>query len=77
VAAVVETAYDTVSNVRGGVREHLMGAARGATWHILTFFVPAVVVSVVLLAWQLHSRRSELLDAARTGSSSVRAALQS
>jgi hypothetical protein len=61
---VAETAYDTVSNVHGGVREHLMGAASGVTWIILVFFVPMVVISGVLLAWQLHARRSEALDSA-------------
>jgi hypothetical protein len=59
-----ETAYDTVTNIRDGVREHLMGAASGVTWMILVFFVPMVVVSAVLLAWQLHARRGEPLDAA-------------
>jgi hypothetical protein len=61
---VAETAYDTVSNIQGGVREHLMGAASGVTWFVLVFFVPMVVVSGVLLAWQLYSRRSESLDSA-------------
>ncbi len=56
------TAYDTVSNIQGGVREHLMGAASGVTWLVLVFFVPMVVVSTVLIAWQLYSRRGEALD---------------
>jgi hypothetical protein len=58
-----ETIYDTISNIRGGVREHLMGAAGGITWMILVFFVPMVVVSLGLIIWQLISRRSEALDA--------------
>jgi hypothetical protein len=61
---VAETVYDTVANIRGGVREHLMGAASGVTWLVLSFFVPMVVVSGVLLIWQLYSRRSEALDSA-------------
>jgi uncharacterized membrane protein YjgN (DUF898 family) len=61
---VAETAYDTVTNIHGGVREHLMGAASGVTWMILVYFVPAVVLSAVLLAWQLFARRGEALDAA-------------
>jgi len=56
---VAETVYDTFSNISGGVREHLMGAASGVTWMILVFFVPAVVVSAALLAWQLVARRGE------------------
>jgi L-asparagine transporter-like permease len=38
-----------------------MGAANGVTWMILVFFVPAIVVSVGLLVWQLVSRRHEVL----------------
>jgi hypothetical protein len=60
-----ETVYDTVTNIHGGVREHLMGAASGVTWMILVFFVPAVVVSCVLIVWQLYSRRGESLGPER------------
>jgi hypothetical protein len=60
---VAETAYDTVTNIHGGVREHLMGAASGVSWMILAYFVPMVVLSAVLLAWQLFARRGEALDA--------------
>jgi len=59
---VAETAYDTVTNIHGGVREHLMGAASGVSWMILVYFVPMVVLSAVLLAWQLFARRGEALD---------------
>jgi hypothetical protein len=58
----VETIYDTVSNIRGGVSDHLMGAASGLTWLILVFFVPMVVVSLLLLLWQLYARRIEAID---------------
>ena len=60
---VVETAYDTVTNIHGGMQEHLLGAASGPTWFILAFYVPAVVVSAVLIAWQLLSRYREPLVA--------------
>ena len=36
-----ETVYDTIANIRGGVREHLMGAANGVTWMILSFSLRA------------------------------------
>jgi hypothetical protein len=62
---VAETAYDTVTNIRGGVREHLMGAASGVTWMILTYFVPMVVVSCVLVVGQLYTRRGERLGSPR------------
>jgi hypothetical protein len=58
-----ETVYDTVSNIRGGVSEHLMGAAGGVTWMILVFFVPMITVSLALIIWQLLARRGEALDA--------------
>ncbi len=57
-----ETIFDTVTNIRGGMREHLMGAASGTTWLILVFYVPLVIVSVVLLLWQLSARHGEELD---------------
>ncbi|MBV9516561.1 MAG: hypothetical protein JO068_00435 [Hyphomicrobiales bacterium] len=59
---VLETAYDTVTNIRDGIHEHLMGAASGVTWLVLIFFVPALVVSTVVLSWQLYSRRGETLE---------------
>jgi hypothetical protein len=58
---VAETAYDTVTDIHGGIQEHLMGAASGTTWRTLVFFVPMVVVSTVLIAWQLYARRRETL----------------
>ncbi|HYS85466.1 MAG TPA: hypothetical protein VEN78_10760 [Bradyrhizobium sp.] len=60
-----ETAYDTVTNIHAGVQEHLMGAASSVTWLILVFFVPMVVVSGVLMVWQLYSRRNEGLGSDR------------
>ena len=60
-----ETILDTITNIRGGIREGLMGAAGGVTWLILAFYVPLIIVSLVLLMWQLYSRRSEALSAVR------------
>jgi hypothetical protein len=62
-----ETIYDTVANIRGGIREHLMGAASGVTWLILSFFVPLIVASLVLLIRQLYARRNEALDSLAAG----------
>jgi hypothetical protein len=59
---VAETVIDTVLNIRGGVEENLMGAATGVIWMILVFFVPAIVVGVGLLVWQLVTRRHEALS---------------
>ena len=62
---VVETVGDTVLNIRGGIEEHLMGAATGVVWMILVFFVPAIVVSTGLLAWQLVARRHQAIEGTR------------
>jgi hypothetical protein len=72
---VIETITDTVLNIRGGIEEHLMGAATGVVWMILVFFVPAVVVSIGLIAWQLAARRHEALSADRTRDQPVVAGL--
>jgi len=58
---VAETAFDTVTNVMGGIRERLFGAASGVTWFILSFYVPVIIVSLGLLVWQLYTRRGEAL----------------
>jgi hypothetical protein len=60
---VAETIYDTFLNIRGGIHEHLMGAARGVTWMTLGFYVPLLIVSLVLIIWQLYSRHGERLAA--------------
>ncbi len=59
VAVVLETAFDTVTNVMGGIRERLFGASSGVTWFILIFYVPAIIVSLALLVWRLSTRRGE------------------
>ncbi len=59
---IAETAYDTVTNIQGGMKEHLLGAASGPTWFILAFYVPAIVVTMLLIAWQLVSRFGKPLD---------------
>jgi hypothetical protein len=61
---VAETLFDTVSNIHGGMREHLFGAAGAVPWLILAFYVPLVIVSLVLLAWQLYAGRGEELASA-------------
>ena len=60
----LETVYDTIANIRGGVHEHLMGAASGVSWMVLAYFVPLVILSCMLIIWQLYSRRGEELDLA-------------
>ncbi len=74
---VAATIYDTVLNIRGGIHEHLMGAAGGVTWLTLGFYVPLLMVSLVLIIWQLYSRRGEALaPTARSEDRSRHAAMQ-
>src|SRR5262245_6216714 len=56
---VAETAIDLVNATIAGVREQLFASASGITWLILTFYVPLLWVSIVLIVWQLWSRRDE------------------
>ena len=70
---VVETATDTFLNIRGGMHENLMGAAGGVTWLILGFYVPLLMVGLVLIIWQLYARRGEAIDSA-AGASARRSA---
>jgi hypothetical protein len=44
-----------------GIREDAFATANAVTWLILTFYVPALWTSLVLLVWQLVARRSETL----------------
>jgi len=46
----------------GGIQAHLFAKAEGVTWLILTFYVPILWVSHVLIIWQLVSRRRESLS---------------
>jgi hypothetical protein len=56
---VLMTIADTVSNVAGGIRENLFGAATGVTWMVVAFYVPFLMVTLALTAWQLISRHGE------------------
>jgi hypothetical protein len=60
---IVATVADTVLNISNGVRENLFGAATGVTWLVVSFYVPLLMVSLVLMVWQLYSRRGEPLGA--------------
>jgi hypothetical protein len=60
---VAETLYDLAASTVEGVREHLFETANGVTWLILTFYVPALWISLGLVAWQLFARRFEPLSA--------------
>jgi hypothetical protein len=42
-----------------GIREHLFDKATDLSWLILTFYVPALWVSVALVVWRLWTRRGE------------------
>jgi hypothetical protein len=54
---------DLLSAMAGGVQANLFAKAAGTTWFILTFYVPVLWLSHVLIIWQLLSRRNEPLSA--------------
>ena len=72
---VVTTIYDTVTNIQGGAQEQLLGKASGVTWLVLGIYVPLLLVSVIMLVWQLYTRRGEALDSAGTPAAPRRAAV--
>jgi len=57
----VEAAIDLVNASAVGAREQLFAAASGVTWLILTFYVPLLWISLILIVWQLFARRGERL----------------
>jgi len=58
---VLETALDLVHTTILGVQEQLYATASSLTFLIVAFYVPMLWVTLVLMAWQLISRRSEPL----------------
>ena len=48
VATLVDLGNDTIA----GIREQLFATAVGTTWMILIFYVPALWVTLALIAWQ-------------------------
>jgi hypothetical protein len=57
---------DLVDAMAGGIQANLFDRAAGVTWLILTFYVPILWVSHVLIIWQLVSRRGEPLSPLET-----------
>ena len=61
---VIETGVDLLYGTVIGIRHHATATAHDLTWVILNFYVPTLWVTLVLAAWQLVSRRSELAGTA-------------
>jgi hypothetical protein len=53
---VVATVIDLGNAAVAGIREDLFDKAADLSWLILTFYVPALWVSVMLVAWRLWTR---------------------
>jgi hypothetical protein len=53
---VVATVIDLSNAAVMGIREDLFDKATDVSWLILTFYVPALWVSVVMVAWRLWTR---------------------
>jgi hypothetical protein len=62
---VVESVVDLLNATQLGIREQALESAHAVTWLILTFYVPALWTSLVLLVWQLVTRRGENLGLRR------------
>lgn len=58
---IIETALDLIYGSALGIRYHATATAHDLTWLILNFYVPVLWVTLVLAAWQLATRRTELL----------------
>jgi hypothetical protein len=56
---VVATVLDLSNAAVMGIREHLFDKATDVSWLILTFYVPALWVSVALIVWRLWTWRGE------------------
>jgi hypothetical protein len=70
---VIESTVDLLNATLGGIREQAFVTAHDVTWLILTFYVPALWMTLVLLVWQLVARRGEgigLSDSLAAGSRS-------
>jgi hypothetical protein len=58
-ALCLETILDFAVGIHRKIIEPSTAEVQGVLWAVLAFFVPAVIVSVPLLLWQLYSRRGE------------------
>lgn len=62
---IVATVVDLGNAVVQGIREDLFDKASDVSWLILTFYVPALWVSVVLIAWRLWTQQREPMASGR------------
>jgi hypothetical protein len=58
---VVATVIDLGNAMAGGMREGMMAEVSGITWMILSYYVPVLWTSTVMIIWQLVTRRGEEL----------------
>src|ERR1700761_9373983 len=61
----IETILDFAVGVHRKILEPPTADVQGVLWAILAFYVPAVIVSVPLLIWQLYSRQGESVSEVR------------
>ena len=58
---VIETVLDLAYRTAVGIRHHATNTAHDLIRVILNFYVPVLWISTVLVAWQMVTRRNELL----------------
>jgi hypothetical protein len=68
---LIETAVDLSYGTVVGIRHHATATAHDLTWLILNFYVPVLWVTLVLAAWQITTRRAELVGGGDVESASV------
>jgi hypothetical protein len=69
---VLATVVDLGNSLVVGLREDLFARASGVSWLILTFYVPALWVTIALIAWQLVKRTESTPASLHANSRSVR-----
>jgi hypothetical protein len=56
---IVETFWDIGTAMPEAITSHTLGQVSGITWLILAYYVPVMIICLVLTIWQLMSRSRE------------------
>ncbi|MBV9112181.1 MAG: hypothetical protein JOY67_05095 [Hyphomicrobiales bacterium] len=59
---IVETFWDIGTGMPEAIASHTLGQVSGVTWLILAYYVPLMIICLVLTIWQLMSRGREPMD---------------
>jgi hypothetical protein len=59
---IVETFWDIGTAMPEAITSHTLGQVSGITWLILAYYVPLMMVCLMLTIWQLVSRAREPME---------------